>query len=146
MYTTRLILSKALYILCYFSIICFFESCIPKDHTESRFIKIVNNSNQNLIFVLSENDKFEKPIYHDQVLYLKSQSSDSLTCSESYFSWENMIEQTNNKKINIYIVQKSSLDKFDGIIDSVFSKNEYLKKCSFDIEFIEKNNWKIVFK
>jgi len=136
---TQLKLSLVLILLC-------LVSCYPKDRVESRFIKITNNTNQDLIFILSEKGKFEKPVYDDQILYLKSQSLDSFICSESYFSWENMIEQTENKKINIYVVQKSSLDKYNGIIDSVFTKLEYSKKCGFDIESLKKNSWKIVFK
>lgn len=144
MNTTKTAFHNAFHIVCYFSIICFFESCIPKDYIESRFIKIENNSNQDLIFVLSEEGLFKKPFYDEDILILDKSMTDSLSCSD--FSWESLIEQTDNKKINIYVVQKSSLEKYHKEIDSVFIKQEYLKKCSFDINYLERNNWRIVFK
>ncbi len=128
-------------------LICFFlYSCIPKDRIESRFIKIANNSNQDLIFLLSEKGEFNRPVYDEQILFLNTNTSDSLLCSESYFSWEDMMKESDNKKLNIYIVKKNSLNKYGEQIDSIFKNHEFYRKCSFDIEFIEKNNWRIVFK
>lgn len=144
MNTTKTTYQSVFNIIFYCIIIFFSESCIPKDYTESRFIKIVNNSNQNLIFVLSENGEFKRPFYNEDIIIVNMNMIDSLSCSN--FSWENMIKQTDNNKINIYIVLKISLDKYNGTIDSVFNKQDYLKKCSFDIDYLERNNWKIVFK
>jgi hypothetical protein len=70
--------------------------------------------------------------------------SDSLTCSE--FSWEDLIRMSDNNKLNIYIVKRNSLDNYGGQIDSIFKNQEFYKRCSFDIEFLNKNSWEIVFK
>jgi hypothetical protein len=119
-------------------------SCIPKDYVESRFIKIDNKSNQNLIFVLSENGEFKKPFYSEDIVLLHVNETDSLSCSD--FSWENMIQQSYNKRINIFIIKESILKKYNNVIDSVFFNQEYLNKHSFDIDYLERNNWNIVFK
>ncbi len=124
--------------------ICLLVSCIPKDYVEPRFIKIENNSNQNLIFLLSENGEFKKPFYSEDVVLLRVNETDSLSCSD--FSWENMIEQSYNKRINIYIIQESVLKKYNDVIDSAFFNQEYLNKHSFDIDYLERNNWTIVYK
>jgi hypothetical protein len=119
-------------------------SCYPKDRVESRFIKITNNTKQDLIFILSERGEFKKPFYEEDLLTLSPNMIDSLSCSD--FSWDDMIKKSDNNKLNIYIIKKNSLDNYGGQMDSIFKNQEFYKRCSFDIEFIKKNSWEIVFK
>jgi hypothetical protein len=121
-----------------------FVSCYPEDRVENRFVKISNNTKQDLIFILSERGEFKKPFYDEDLLTLSPNMSDSLTCSE--FSWEDLIRMSDNNKLNIYIVKRNSLDNYGGQIDSIFKNQEFYKRCSFDIEFLNKNSWEIVFK
>lgn len=108
--------------------------------SDYRTIKLVNNSDSAIYWVLS--DSFKKPYYDGDIDSLSIMNVDSIFCPDA--SWETVIKYSNEKKICIFILSNDSVQKYG--LDSVFVKSNYKKKILVDIDYLEENNWTIIYR
>ena len=112
------------------------------DMSDNREINIINKSNADVFFVLSDSGELKKPHYKGSINLLMHDSSGIIDCSD--VTWKSLAENSMEKKICIYILDKDSVIKYG--IDSIFIKQIYTKKILVDIDYLEKNKWTVVYK
>lgn len=108
--------------------------------SDNRTIKIINSSDKTIYWLLS--DSLYIPIFQGIIDSLSSLNIDTINCFDS--SWENVVEYSNEKKICIFILSNDSVIKYG--LDSVCLKSKYQKKILVDIDYLEKNNWTIIYR
>jgi len=114
------------------------SSCV-KDRIDRRIIILINESKNDIYFLKSENDKFEKQLYDAEIV--ETNTSGSIRNIRP--PWDVTIEYSKNKKLSIYIVIKDSVDKYGW--DNVYKKNIFSKKYLIDMQYLEDNKWTIVY-
>jgi hypothetical protein len=109
---------------------------------ENRKIIVVNKSNKIIYWLLSDYGNFNSYVNKSVYDSIKSNSNDSILCDG--WSWESVEDKSINKKICIFIIVQDSIDKYS--IDKILKKQIYTKKILVDIDYLDKNNWTIVYK
>lgn len=109
---------------------------------ENREIIVVNKSSKIIYWLLSDYGSFNS--YIDEFVYdsISQNKQDSISCDG--WSWESVEDKSINKKICIFIIVQDSIDKYN--IENILKKQIYTKKILVDIDYLDKNNWTIVYR
>jgi len=121
----------------------FFGSKGFQDIDEGRQIKLVNSSKDVIYCLLSDNGEYKKPIHNYNIDTIKTKSFNTINCI-SGITWELLAKNSVGGKIFLYIIPQDSVSKYS--MASVFEKSRYSKKISVNIDYLDKNNWTIVYK
>ena len=110
--------------------------------SENRKIIVANKSNHLIYWLLSDYGKFDSNINDYIFDSIKTNRADSIYCNG--WSWESVVNNSIDKKICIFIIAKDDVLKYG--LDSVLKKQTYVKKILVDIDYLDKNNWTVIYK
>jgi len=110
--------------------------------SESRKIIITNKSSQIIYWLLSDYGKFDSNINKYIFDSINLNNHDKIYCNG--WSWESVEDNSVDKRICIYIFVQDSINKYT--IDKVLENQLYTKKILVDIDYLNKNNWTVIYK
>ena len=85
------------------------------DRIDNRKIKVINESMSDIVWLKSSNKAFRKPKYNQDI---DSVSIDSIGyISNIVPTWNELIEESKDKKIAIFIINNDSLKKYDLLLN-----------------------------
>lgn len=135
---------KYLYLL----IMNFMISCDPIDHK----LKIINNTNDKIYYTYNQNndllamydvelEKMKVPqSYHN---YINSiEANDTIMPPEmGYDAWVKLIQNSKNKKLYIFTFDVDTLEKYQW--KEIVQKNKYKKRYAISLEELNMVNWTV---
>lgn len=127
-----------------------FLSCIMDQKIDPRLLSIENKTNEGIFYFESQNDTInyifkEEDVKRDSTVILerliKRNESQGLDCLGS---WERHIEKCSNKKLKIFIIKNSLVEKYGW--NNIIRKKLYSRKYSLDLSTIEQKEWTLIVK
>lgn len=121
-------------------------SLISCDYNDNR-LNIKNNSNETIIFNYSSDTIFETanpeiinnlkkdPIFPDELVEKDMRGSK--------IGWSKVIYNSKNKKLNVFIINYDTLDKYNDL--DYIKNNKLFERYEYTEEYLNKNNWIITY-
>ena len=139
----------------FYLLIILFYSCTSPSGDDK--LKIINNSDDGIYFyyscdsVLNELHIYRNGINYsyDSIYiisdqYVKSKSSvNVLNKILGRDAWNVYVTRCKSKLLNIFIFSESTVNKYSD--DSLRQNKLYIKRMSFTLEDLEKNNWVVTY-
>ena len=119
-------------------------ACLEK--TDSRKIKINNNSDKVVYVFKSQSDEFTNPyirLNSDTLLKYERAVSDDSFNIRYIVGWNSFIENSKAGKMRIFLVEQDSVDKYG--IKEVLMKNIYTKVYKVNLQDLKDCNWEISY-
>ena len=140
--------TKNKYIFIYLLLMNLIISCDPIDHK----LKLINNTNDKTYYTYSQNIdllamydvELEKmkvsQSYHN---YINSiEANDTIMPPEmGYDAWVKLIQNSKNKKLYIFTFDIDTLEKYQW--KDIVQKNKYKNRYAISLEELEKINWTV---
>ena len=127
------------------SVILFFLLLSCMDTTENRMITLYNKHREVCYCFFYNKELSSKGYYLDKHSFYPELVKQDSSCLLDIVRprWEKYIDESSDKKLKIYVIEKDSVNKYGW--ENIFAKNIYNKKYNLTIDDLDEQDWKIYY-
>jgi len=112
---------------------------------QDKRLLVANHTNSDIAIYWNSDTIPKYPSTNDTEVYLTDygiKSQDSLWVPENNANWPKYVENSDNKKLNLFIYSVDSIKKYKSI-DTINSRGIY-KRLEYSLDDLSKLNWRVV--